>query len=645
MAEKMRRAMSAAAARVCLGALLAGAAGLSPTRGYAQTPRSHHHEVDARVVVRDDRTYTARQTVRTRLETERGLARAQSVAIPFIKGLETLTLGEAYIERADGTRTVVDPATAKIERPSPQAAPDAHTLTIAFPDPKVGDTIVYVTDRDVTTASFDGHFSYAWAFHRAEPWQKARHVVDVPRALTLHVDLVDPSGALKHERADRSDASNGDRTVHTVTYQPEATAEHTEEPGATAPADRDPRFTLTTFADHEAFAAAYWTGAAAALWPTPALTTLAAEITRDLATDRDKVVAVDRWLKRNIRYQNRYLGRERWVPRAASTVLESRSGDCKDMVVLAATLLAAVGVASEHVLVNLGTAYELPALPPASFNHVMLHVPTADLTIDPAAVLAVTGVLSLQAYDKPALHVGPRGVRRARTPAMQATDHTTHARTTLTVSETGVVAGETTQTATGIFAASARAAAVRFLADGPDLAAASRLTALRTPGAGRLTAASPSELKEPFVVTATFTLTAPADLPLAGNRSMPIGLPIHARPGQFLLGPRVADRRTPFNCFAGKQVEDIQITFAPALALPRLPQGKSITGRLFTYEATYALDGRTFKTTRTFTARVPGQVCSAALEAELSEPLKEVTASLGTMLAFPGSTAAPKKRP
>jgi transglutaminase-like putative cysteine protease len=641
MAVEARRAMSASGARIWLALLTVL---LSRATADAQAARNHSHEVDASVLVRDDRTYTARQTVRTRVEADGGLARVQSVAIPFIKSLETLTLAEAYIERADGSRTAVDPATAKVVSPSPQAAPDALSLTVSFPDPKVGDTIVYVAVRDVTTASFDSQFSYAWTFHRAEPWQKARYVVDVPRNLSLNVDIVDPTGTLKHESSNTGADGAGARTIHVVTYQPEA-AQGAEEPGAASSADRDPHFTLTTFADHEAFAAAYWKGAAAAVQPTPALTALASEITRDMTTDRDKAVAIDRWLKRNVRYQNRYLGRERWVPRSAAAVLESRAGDCKEMAVLAATLLAAVGVASEHVLVNLGTSFELPALPPAAFNHVMLHVPSAELTIDPAAVLAVTGVLSLQAYDKPTLHVGPGGIRRARTAPMQAADHTTHARTVATVNETGIIAGETIQTATGIFAASARAVAVRVQAEGPDVAAASRLMALRTPGNGRFAAGSPSELKEPFVIAATFALTTPADLPLSGNRSMPIGLPIHARPGQFLLGPRVPDRRQPFVCFAGRQIEEIQLTFAPGLALPRVPQGKSLSGRLFTYEATYALDGRTFKTTRTFTARVPSQVCSPALEAELTEPLKEITASLGTMLVFPGSTAQPKKRP
>ena len=379
---------------------------------------------------------------------------------------------------------------------------------------------------------------------------------------------------------------------------------------------------------------------------TPEIKALATEITRGAAKAGDKVTAIDRWMKRNIRYAAVYLGRERWVPQAAAAVLAARAGDCKDHAVLVSALLEAVGIASEHVLINLGAAYSLPKLPPAAFNHVMVHVPEAAMTLDPSASLSATGVLALQAYDKPALHVGRGGARLARTAPMAAADHTTTARTVVSVAPNGAVAGETTQTATGIFANSARAAVLRVQVDGPARSAEVRLAGLGTPGSGTFDATSPSELREPYAVRAKFTLADLAELPLAGNRRMPVGLPVHARPGQFLLGARIADRTLPFICFAGTQTEVIAVTFADGLALPRVPLSKKIATTVFTFEARYALDGRTFTATRVFTSTVAGQVCPASREAELAEPMKEVFASLGTMLAFPpGGGAAGRKRP
>lgn len=595
--------------------------------------------LDAQVTVRLDRSVRARQTVRTKIESERGAARASSISLSYLPGAETLVLDEAYIERADGSRTPTDPATVEIRRAPAPSAVDQMVLHVSFPQPAVGDTLVYQTTRDSRGIPFAGHFSHSAIFQRSEPWARARHVVAVPRDMAVSVDVADTTGSLAHVRAEEADGS----IVHTFVFDPKTPLDGPDEPGAIASSDRDPHFTLTSFADPEAFAAAYWAGARDAALPTAELTTLARAVTRDLGTAREKAVAIDRWLKRTVRYQAMPLGRHAWVPQAASAVLASGQGDSKDVVALASALLASVGVETEHVLVNLGQSYALARLPPASFNHVMLHVPEADLFLDPAAVFALPGVLSLQAYDKPTLHAGPQGARLGRTPAMRPDEHTTQAVTSITVADNGAIEGETTQTSTGIFAASARAAMLRFQADGVEAAAAQRLSALGTPGSGSFTARSPSELREPFVVQSRFAIAVAAELPLAGNRRMPVGLPIHARPGQFLFGPRLVERRHPFVCFAGVQSEEIAVTFAANHVLPRVPLGKSIGGRWFSYDVSYTLEGRTFRVKRIFTSRVPGQVCNASLEAELADPMKDIVASLGTMLVFPGSAAAKKR--
>jgi transglutaminase-like putative cysteine protease len=601
------------------------------------------YETDATVVVRDDRTYRAQQTVRTRINSEQGLAVAASASVTFIEGMERLSVSAATVERADGSTTAVDLATVQVRMAGPGQHKDTRTLVLTFPALAVGDTVVYTTVRETLQTSFEGHFSYAWTFARAQPWGKARHTVIAPSSMPLNVDVGDDFAGVKYVRIDPADTTLP--VQHVFTLDP-PDSDPVDEVGAVAASDRDPRFAITTFADHAAFGMAYWRGAEPRIVVTPAIKALADEITRGAIKTAEKVTAIDRWMKRNIRYAAVYLGRERWVPQAAATVLAQRAGDCKDHAVLMSALLTAVGIASEHVLVNLGTAYTLPKLPPAAFNHVMLHVPDAGLTLDPSAALSATGVLALQAYDKPALHVGAGGARLARTPRMAAAEHTTTAQTVVSVATNGAMTGETTQTATGIFASSARAAVLRFQADGVARSAEARLAGLGAPGSGTFDATSPSELREPYVVRAKFGLADLAELPLSGNRRMPIGLPVHARPGQFLLGPRIADRKLPFVCFAGIQTEVIAVTFAEGLALPRVLQGKKIATSVFAFEARYALEGRTLTATRVFTSTVQGQVCPAALEADLSEPMKEVIASLGTMMAFPAAPApTARKRP
>jgi hypothetical protein len=58
-----------------------------------------------------------------------------------------------------------------------------------------------------------------------------------------------------------------------------------------------------------------------------------------------------------------------------------------------------------------------------ALNHVILY-PEFDLYDDPTANFAAFGVLAAENYDKPVVRVSAAGATLARTPAMQAQDHT-----------------------------------------------------------------------------------------------------------------------------------------------------------------------------------------------------------------------------
>ena len=52
-----------------------------------------------------------------------------------------------------------------------------------------------------------------------------------------------------------------------------------------------------------------------------------------------------------------------------ATIVKNKFGDCKDHAILMAALLAAKGIASEQVLINLGDVYTLPeTVAPGYFN-------------------------------------------------------------------------------------------------------------------------------------------------------------------------------------------------------------------------------------------------------------------------------------
>src|SRR5262249_14420909 len=144
---------------------------------------------------------------------------------------------------------------------------------------------------------------------------------------------------------------------------------------------------------YEDLGRAYAAAAAAKVVVTPEITALAEEITKGVSDRRQQAMAIDAWMKRNIRYVAVYLGVGRVVPNDTATVLRHKFGDCKDKVTLMSALLAAKGIASEPVLINLGPAYTLPEPPTlVALNHVILYLPDFDLYDDPTVAPAAFGV-------------------------------------------------------------------------------------------------------------------------------------------------------------------------------------------------------------------------------------------------------------
>src|SRR5262249_22860357 len=150
--------------------------------------------------------------------------------------------------------------------------------------------------------------------------------------------------------------------------------------------------------------------------------------------------------------------------------------------------------------------------------------------------------------------------------------------------------------------------------------AESLLRSLGRPGTGVFEPAVPSDLSEPYSIQGDFSLNEKLQMPLSGARQIPIGMPILGRPGAGLLGQRVAGRTTDFACYPAKEVEELELTFADELPLPKAIKDAAIDTKYFSYRASYAIKDRTLTVRREFVSKVAGQVCAKEVEAEISEP-------------------------
>ena len=585
--------------------------------------------IEARIVVRADLTSTMDYSVRYKILRESAIRPLGQLNLSYVESLNPLEVIEAYTHKADGTKLAIEPANILTRDAAAGLNAvyqrDAKVKTLIFPDIAVGDTLAYASRVERIDKRFPGHFTFRTVLARSVPYETYRLTVDAPASLALRIHVT--GEGLVHQTSDV-----GEEQRHVFTYRPKSWS--AEEPGAVSAWDRDPQLTITTFKDVTELGVNYWSSMRDRDVVTPEIQNLADEITKGITGKRAQAEAIDHWVKKNIRYVHVFLGSAGITPNPAPAVLKNKFGDCKDHVALMGALLKAKGIASEQALVNLGNSYRLPDLPLPSFNHVMLYLPEFGVYTDPTASHASFGILPEGSYDKPVLHILPAGGRAARTPPMKPEDHVATIRTTASVRADGTVTGTTRQTATGIFAAGARRTATRIQSEGREKFAENLLRTLGRPGTGVFEPAAPFDFTEPYDVQGDFTLNEKLRMPLKGARDIPIGMPIHRRPGVGLLGQRLAGRKTDFPCFAGKQVEEIELTFADGLPMPRTYKGSTIENKYFSYRVNYAVQQRKLTIRREFVSKVTGQVCAKEIEAEITEPLQQVARTLRVQMSF-----------
>jgi hypothetical protein len=583
------------------------------------------------VTVRTDRSAVDEFTKRFKILTASAINLVSQQHETFVEGMETLETVDAFTEKPDGTRVPVDPANI-LTRDAVTGllstfSRDTKQRTVIFQDVQVGDTLVLTQRKETKRGLFPGQYFAHDGFPRTMPFVSAEIVIESPAELDLQVKT---TGTALTDNVE--DVGNLRR--HTIRL--ERTAFSLPEARSVSAVDVDPMVFVSTFKSYVEMGRAYGEAAFPKAAVTPEITALAEEITKGIDDRRKQATAIDAWMKKNIRYVGIFLANGRVVPHDAGSVLRNKFGDCKDKATLMSALLAAKGIASEHVLINFGDTYTLPEPPTmASINHVILYLPDFDLYDDPTAQFAAFGVLAAETYDKPVVRVSAAGAALDHTPPMKPQDHVASLQTSIKVAADGTVTGRTVERNTGMFAFSLRSAAAMLQTVGSDNAARMQLQAFGNPGAGRYDLGNVTETADPAVVTSAFTLDAKFKSPAQGAlASIPIGMQLTVRPGNFLLGTLSNNRKMPFMCFAGRQIEDIDATYDQGLPMPVAPGPITINNAAFSYRANFKVESRTLKIHREFESHVAHQVCEPGLESHILGDINAVRGNVNTNYVF-----------
>ena len=364
----------------------------------------------------------------------------------------------------------------------------------------------------------------------------------------------------------------------------------------------------------------------------PAVVQLARALTAEAADPHDKARILYDWVQANVRYVGLFLGETAAAPHRATDILRNRYGDCKDHVALFGALLAAVGIRSEPVLINLGSVYTLPSVPGyggGAINHAITWLPDLALYADTTTAGIAFGYLPPIVMDRPALRVDT-GVL-SRTPATQPRGRI--ARVEIDAVQPGAARFHAYVEDSGWTAELERNLFRRAPHDRIEQLATERLRQSGLRGRAQLSTSDRRVTDGPFDVTVTGTLDhfvwpdGTTALPALSSLTGGIATQVES----WLAEPA---RTQPWGCLGGTFDETGQIVLPANVVVTDLPADAAVHDRFVDFTSHYVFDAaaRVVQVTRRMTADFGRQVCTpdefTALRASLERIERDTQAQI-----------------
>ena len=567
------------------------------------SPSTTERDVHLFVIQKDGSVEEHDDTV-LRANTTSGVDDIAQRYVWFNKDIERVQLLATETIDPNGVAHPVGPeAIRDVQEPRSAGAPsfeDGVLRTVIFPGVEPGSRVHLAFRKTRTKPLQAGTFAYLVEPTR-EPVEMQRLIFDLPADVPLYADA-------RGYVASPPVTANG-RTRYEFDYQhgPYAPLEA----GAVGYANWGDRLMVSTVPDFANFAARYRGPAADATMSDPAIVQLARSLTAEASDPRAKAQILYDWMRLNIRYVALFLGETAAIPHKAIDILHNRYGDCKDHVALYSALLAAVGIRSEAVLLNLGPYYSLPAVPgygESAINHAIVWIPDLSLFGDTTAGGMSFGYLPPSVMDRPVLLVD-EGVL-ARTPATQLRERT--ARLQIDVDESGAAsyayrvedAGYTAELERNMFRRATRQRTQQIAANRLLLTGLHGTAQLHT---GDLTStdgpfSTSMQGRVPHFVWTDGTTAVPALTSLSGGMA-----------GQVQAWLAEPARTQPWACIGGEFDETLAMTLPSFAHVTDVPPDATVKDRFLEFSSRYVFDPatRVLQVRRHLRAAFGHQMCSA----------------------------------
>jgi hypothetical protein len=550
-----------------------------------------------------------------------------------VNGNQTFEVIEAYTRKSDGQQIAVN--TADIVNQDGAVGPmlsyvDLKIRQIPFKNVAVGDTVVATVRYTQQHHYLGDGFSTSFVITPSGAEVKSEMTVRRPAAMPF----IQAAQQFNYE-----ETPIGDTVVHhwSGRFQiPQSTEQNVADL-----ASRLPRISFSTFQNYEDIGRAFFAAAEDLLNVTPAIASLAEDITRGKAGRREQAEAIFDWVTGNIRYLAVVIGVGRVVPNAPETVIANRYGDCKDVATLMSALLAAKGIASEYALINTNPVYQLDATPlVGSFNHVIVYLPEFDLYADPTAAVSFVGRLPRADRGKPVLRVSKHQVTRAHTPIGTADDNVASISSRLKIGVDEIVHGETAVEGSGEFAQVLRRFVVQSEGKSAQVALDALGKQLNIIGEYGLEMPPATSRVEPYGIKTTWTSDKPLEL-LAKGMKVPAGLTPLTTNVSYLFGQLTRNRVYSAICQPGRIIQEVTIELSDGIVPKDLPKPVHAGTADFQFTREWSLRNEAIVEHSELRSTVGGGTCSPETITSVANALEEIRDSVAPILRFERSSSLP----
>jgi len=324
----------------------------------------------------NDGTGSKNITARIRVQSEAGVSQMGQLVFGYNAANQKFDIDYVRVRRADGSLVTATPdavqdMTAPVLREAPVYT-DYREKHVTVPALRPGEILEYSTTTTTHTPLAPGQFWFEYDFAKHGIVLDEQLEVNIPADRKIKIKTKDEYAPKISQEKDRKIYAW--KSSHLDQDEDDDSSTSKKKKKKHSYKDEQSDVEMTTFQSWEELGRWYASLEKDRIAPTPEIKAKAAEITKDSQTDLGKVQALYDYVARNFRYVSLSLGRGRYQPHPAGEILANQYGDCKDKHTLLSSLLRAVGLSANAVLIDSSRKLDEDVPSPSQFDHVITYV-------------------------------------------------------------------------------------------------------------------------------------------------------------------------------------------------------------------------------------------------------------------------------